>query len=256
MESPNTVTVDLSLDRGRLKLDAAFQFDSVVVVTGSSGAGKTTLLRVLAGLDHCDDGHLSVGESVWVSAGASLPAELRSVGYLSQEGGLFPHMSAVDNVAFPLIGDRIGRRLRRANATALLDQLGLAEVVDAAVIRLSGGQRRRVALARALAADRSLYLLDEPFAGLDSRSADLTLNFLGNRLSRLAAPALIAGHDLLRLSLLSDRTLRLTGGRIVEPAADPVLTERGSEGRAHVQARATTRRSTVHTLADYRVGSR
>ncbi|MFY9264560.1 MAG: ATP-binding cassette domain-containing protein [Solirubrobacterales bacterium] len=251
----SSLTVDLSLCRGRFSLDVAFSIDATAALTGPSGAGKTTLLRVLAGLDQCGDGYVSVGEDVWIGAGRPTPAELRSVGCLAQEGGLFPHMTAAGNVAYPLIADRVGRRRRRAVAVALLAEIGLADVADVPVTRLSGGQRRRVALARALAGERAVYLLDEPFAGLDARTADRVEAFIGERLRRAASPALIAGHDLGRLSTLAERTLRLTGGRLVESVPDEAWAISGSADRARVREPAATPQNTVRRLADYRAGS-
>lgn len=157
---------------------AAFELDveiavdhGILVLFGPSGAGKSMLLRVIAGVERVDAGTIRLGERTLLDteAGINLDARRRSVGYVPQDYALFPHLSAIDNVAYPMVAGRGMRRgAAHARARELLAVVGLAERGDARPFELSGGQQQRVALARAVAADPEVLLLDEPLAALDT----------------------------------------------------------------------------------------
>lgn len=149
----------------RLELDVR---EEVLVLFGPSGAGKTTALRCIAGLLAPDEGEVLVDDTAFFrrhrpGRPANLPARKRGVGYLFQGYALFPHMSALDNVAYPLWRAKDAR----TRAQTLLEQMRLTHVADRFPAELSGGQQQRVALARALAHDPRVLLLDEPFSALD-----------------------------------------------------------------------------------------
>lgn len=247
MSRADSIVVDLRVERPEFALDVAFRGGGVLAVGGRSGSGKSTLLRAIAGLERAT-GQLSVGGETWLDGGITLPPEQRSIGALMQSEGLFPHMSAMENVGFGVT--KGNRRSRRARAVDLLGDLGLKEQADAAVTKLSGGQRRRVALARALADDRRIYLLDEPFAGLDARTADQAAELIERRLREAGAAAVIAGHDAERLARISDRSILLADGRMI------ALSAAGSTVRAHVSARGGSPRNTARTQPDCRESSR
>src|SRR5947209_6238518 len=137
-----------------------------LAIAGPSGAGKTTLLRLIAGLLQPTAGWIRCDGTTWFDAerGLDVPAERRPCGYVFQDYALFPHLSAGDNVAFAIRGER---RARRRQAFELLERFGLAERAKARPAELSGGERQRVAIARALAREPRLLLLDEPLAALD-----------------------------------------------------------------------------------------
>jgi ABC-type sugar transport system ATPase subunit len=132
-------------------------------LVGPSGAGKTTLLRAIAGLESLDAGSIALGDRPL----DGVPSHRRQVAVVFQEPRLLPHLSVVDNVAFPLRAARVGRLERRQRAAALLDEVGLGGFSGRGVRGLSGGEQQRVALARALCAEPQLLLLDEPLAALD-----------------------------------------------------------------------------------------
>ncbi len=149
----------------RLQLDVR---EEVLVLFGPSGAGKTTTLRCVAGLLTPDEGEVLVDDAVFFrrhrpGRSANLPARRRGVGYLFQGYALFPHLNALDNVAYPLWRQRDARK----RALGLLDQMRLTPLAERYPSELSGGQQQRVALARALAGDPRVLLLDEPFSALD-----------------------------------------------------------------------------------------
>ena len=139
---------------------------ALTAILGSSGAGKTTLLRVVAGFEPADEGTVTLGGMTVDSKRERVPPERRHIGYVPQDGALFPHMTVHANVAFALPRDGSGRQ--RGVVGEMLDLVGLAGLGGRYPHELSGGQQQRVAIARALASRPRLVLLDEPFAALDA----------------------------------------------------------------------------------------
>ena len=171
-----TVRVHGVLRRG----DWSLAFDELAVtggltaVVGPNGAGKTSLLRLIAGLEAISAGTVHIGDTmVDEPATATFVApDRRAVAMVFQDHRLFPHLRAVDDVAFPLRRRGVERARARARALELLARVGMADHADARPDRLSGGQRQRVAVARALARDAEVLLLDEPLASIDDASRD------------------------------------------------------------------------------------
>jgi molybdate transport system ATP-binding protein len=203
---------------GHLHLRLALEVGagSCLALAGPSGAGKTTALRVAAGLLRPGWGRVACGGRTWLDTdrGVDLPPESRRCGYLFQEGALFPHLSAWQNVAYPLRG--LPRRERRARAHELLERLGLAARTDASPRTLSGGERQRVALARALARRPDALLLDEPLSALDARTRTTASRELAATLREVAVPALLVTHDFAEAALLGDRVGVIDAGRVVQ----------------------------------------
>ncbi|HYX57515.1 MAG TPA: ATP-binding cassette domain-containing protein, partial [Streptosporangiaceae bacterium] len=143
-------------------LDLEVPAGSLTAILGPSGSGKTTLLRLLAGFERADTGSIGIGGVLVDGPGAYLPPERRRIGYVPQEGSLFPHLTVAGNVGFGLpAGQRRGGKV-----DALLQTVGLGGFGRRYPHQLSGGQQQRVALARALAIEPAVVLLDEPFASL------------------------------------------------------------------------------------------
>ena len=172
------VTIDYRLTHP-VALHAAFEIRGFTALLGRSGAGKSSLIKALAGL-------IPAAGTPW----GGLAPELRGVGYLPQTAALFPHLTALENVAYPLRG-----RDRFERAKALLDELGLLDFAPRPARQLSGGEAQRIALARALAHRPQLLLLDEPSSGLDTTTRDATFTWLIDTLQARAVPALAATHD-------------------------------------------------------------
>jgi molybdate transport system ATP-binding protein len=193
------------------QLDAC---DEVLVLFGPSGAGKTTILNMVAGLVRPDAGEIVVDDTVvfgYVQGAARhVPARDRGIGYVMQSYALFPHMSALENVMFPLARAAD----RRERAAALLELLGIAEHAARRPAQLSGGQQQRVAIARALAAERRLLLLDEPFAALDGRTRDRLQADLRRIRAGLGITALLVTHQLEDAFAVGDRIAVMRSGRI------------------------------------------
>jgi molybdate transport system ATP-binding protein len=200
---------------GDLDLDVALDVEAgrCLAVAGPSGAGKTTILRIAAGLLRPERGVVRCGERTWLDTAArtDLAPEERRCAYLFQDHALFPHLRAWQNVAYPLRG-----RDRRDRAHALLERFGVAHRAEARPAALSGGERRRVALARALARDPDALLLDEPLAALDPRTRAAAARELGAVLREAGVPALLVTHDFTEAAELGDAVGVLDGGRIVQ----------------------------------------
>ncbi|MDN0200365.1 ABC transporter ATP-binding protein [Streptomyces sp. S.PNR 29] len=204
----------LVIDRGAFRLDVTLTAapGDVVALLGPNGAGKTTALRALAGLAPLTGGHLRLD-------GARLertPPESRPVGVVFQDYLLFPHLSALDNVAFGPRCHGATKAEARAQAATWLDRMGLADHAGAKPRRLSGGQAQRVALARALATHPRLLLLDEPLAALDARTRLEVRAQLRRHLSDFEAVAVLVTHDPLDAMVLADRLVVVEHGRVVQ----------------------------------------
>ncbi len=203
---------------GGLELDVALDVPDgrCLALTGPSGAGKTSVLRTVAGLLRPERGRVSCGEETWLDTerGVDVAPEARACGYVFQDYALFPHLTARENVAYPLRG--MARAERRAAALALLDRFGVAALADARPRTLSGGERQRVAVARALARRPRALLLDEPLSALDARTRARAARELAAVLRDSGAPSLLVTHDFMEAALLGDEVAVIDGGRVVQ----------------------------------------
>jgi phospholipid/cholesterol/gamma-HCH transport system ATP-binding protein len=190
----------------------------VVALIGGSGTGKSVLLREIIGLLRPQAGHIALfGESVWDSAPAQLNALRRRFGVLFQDGALFSSLSVEDNVAVPLFEHtRLPHPVCRRLARLKLSMAGLPDsVAGKRPSELSGGMRKRVALARALALDPELLFLDEPTSGLDpisARAFDAMIRLLSDN---LGLTVFLVTHDLDTLFSIIDRVIVLADGRVL-----------------------------------------
>jgi iron(III) transport system ATP-binding protein len=194
-------------------LDLKATAGSFTAILGPSGSGKTTLLRLLAGFEAPDRGTVRIGERVVDGEGRHVHPEHRKIGYVPQEGGLFPHLTVQANVAFGL-----PRKARRHGAGDLLDMVGLAELAKRYPHQLSGGQQQRVALARALAVEPEIVLLDEPFASLDAHLRSSVREQVQRVLQTSQTTTLLVTHDQDEALSLADQVAVLREGRIVQCA--------------------------------------
>ncbi len=192
---------------------------ALVAILGASGSGKTTLLRLICGFERADAGTIALDGRVVSAPGRHVPAPARGVGYVPQEGALFPHLSVAANVAFGL-----PRRQRRDMARIgwLLQLVGLPPGFAARPPQsLSGGEQQRVALARALAPGPRLVLLDEPFSALDAGLRADTRAAVAAALREAGATALLVTHDQAEALSVGDAVAVLRAGRVAQ-MADPV----------------------------------
>lgn len=193
---------------------AAAPDQPVTVLLGPSGAGKTTILRALAGLERPHRGTIACGDVVFsdASAGRCLPPQARRAGVMFQDLALFPHLTVAENVAFGLCGLPVPERSRRV--TEWLERLHIAELAARRPGQLSGGQQQRVALARVMAPDPSLMLLDEPLAALDPPLRTELRAELRTLLAASRVPTVLVTHDRTEALALGDRVGIVIGGRL------------------------------------------
>ena len=187
---------------------------SFTALLGPSGCGKTTLLRLIAGFEDPDGGTIALGDRVVTGAGRSVAARRRGIGFVPQEGGLFPHLTVAANISFglPRQQRRAGGRVRE-----LLDLVGLdAALAERSPHQLSGGQQQRVALARALAPEPSLVLLDEPFSSLDAALREETRAAVSRALTASGATAVLVTHDQSEALSMADQVAVMRGGGLVQ----------------------------------------
>ncbi len=201
-----------------LDVDLCAGDEEVVALLGPNGAGKTTLLRVLAGLIPLRDGHVMLDGEVLEAPdrGIRVPPEKRPVGIVFQNYMLFPHLSALDNVAYGLRRLREHKTDARTHAAEWLDRVGLAGEGASRPSQLSGGQQQRVALARALAPEPRVLLLDEPLAALDAGVRDDMRRELRRHLAGFPAVRLLVTHEPLDALALADRIVIIEAGRVVQ----------------------------------------
>jgi molybdate transport system ATP-binding protein len=215
-----SVQASIAVRRGSfaLELDLAVADGEVLAVLGPNGAGKSTVLRVLAGLLPPDGGRVAVDGEVWddVAGGAHVPPHRRRLGMVFQDHLLFPHLSIRDNVGFGLRTRGAGRADARRAADAWLDRVGIGELAGRRPAQLSGGQGQRAALARALAPDPALLLLDEPLSALDARTRLTVRAELRRHLAGFAGSTVLVTHDPVDAMALADRVLVVEEGRVVQ----------------------------------------
>lgn len=205
----------LRLPLGRFTLELEATLDGrVTAIFGASGAGKTSLLELIAGLRRPAQGAIRLDGTVLTDLAARtfIPAERRAIGYVPQEGALFPHLAVRRNLLYGFASDR--PRPAGLSLDHVAEVLEIAPLVDRAVATLSGGEKQRVALGRALLAAPRLLLLDEPLAGLDAPLRERLLPYLARVRDEFAIPMLYVTHAPDEVMALCDDVLVLTAGRV------------------------------------------
>jgi ABC-type sulfate/molybdate transport systems ATPase subunit len=197
-----------------------------LMLVGDNGCGKTTLLNLVAGLDDPDAGRIALDGRVLFDSEerVSVPPEFRGIGYVFQSYALFPHMSIYDNVAFGLRTRKMAAAEIKIRVKENLEAAGLWEIRAAKAANVSGGQKQRAALARALIIEPSLLLLDEPLSALDVRKQATMRRELRETIRACAVPCIIVTHDLRDVASMGDQACLLEQGKIAQHArAEDVL---------------------------------
>jgi molybdate transport system ATP-binding protein len=205
--------VDVEVRRGDRTIAAAFAVDDgeTVALVGRNGAGKTTALEAIAGTADASGRVILDGRSL-----SDLPPERRGIGVAFQDAMLFPKLSVLENVAFPLRAAGVGRDAARRRARDTLIELAPSVDPAARPASLSGGERQRVALARALVGEPKVLLLDEPFAAVDAEAKPELRSLLRRTLASFDGPRVLVTHDPVEAMTLADRLVLLEDGRVTQ----------------------------------------
>ncbi len=212
---PALADVDLEVGKGQ-----------VLALLGASGSGKTTLLHTLAGFIRPTCGEVCLGGEVVAGTNRWVAPEHREVGLVFQGAALWPHITVLDTVAFPIRRKGRSRAEARKLAGVLLEQFGLTELADRLPAQLSGGEQQRVGLARALSRDPALFLFDEPTAHLDPHLRGVVLDEIARRRQALGAAAVYATHDATEALAVADLVAVLRAGRVVQVGTPGEVYER------------------------------
>ncbi|MGZ8625510.1 MAG: ABC transporter ATP-binding protein [Actinomycetota bacterium] len=213
-----TLTVDVEARRGAFAVRAAFEAAAgeTLALLGPNGSGKSTLVASISGLAPPGAGSVTLDGTVLddADAGVHIPPERRPIGVVFQDLLLFPHLSALENVAFPLRARGTAKAEARGRADALLGRLGVGGRAGARPGDLSGGEAQRVALARALIAEPALLLLDEPLSALDVGSRARVRDVVRDELARFPGVRILVTHDPVEAATLADRLVLLEDGMV------------------------------------------
>jgi len=212
----NAGRCSIRLQRAEFTIEAEFDIPTrgVIGIFGHSGSGKTTLLRCLAGLEKGVQGHIEVNGQTWLSDNRNLSSQARNIGYIFQESRLFPHLSVLANLDY-------GAKRCTVRNTAPLDREHLFELLNIGHLlrrkpaELSGGEKQRVAIGRAMLKNPQIMLLDEPLASLDAKRKQEILPFLDRLHAELSIPMLYVSHSIKEISRLCDYLLVMDQGRIL-----------------------------------------
>lgn len=191
-------------------LDVKFNADKeIVVLVGPSGSGKTTILNCLAGLTKMNDGYVQLNDRDLCRDGKSLvPVQERKIGYVFQDYALFPHKTVWENIAYGMKDERFTRNL--------MMELNITHLIDQYPHEISGGEKQRTALIRALATEPECLLLDEPFSALDEDTKKLSYEQLIMIQRKWQIPILLVTHNLYEIEKLANKTLYIQKGMLWE----------------------------------------
>lgn len=212
------LSVRARLPQRDVDVDITVAGGEVLAVLGPNGAGKSTLLQMIAGLLQPETARITLGDTVLTDTAAKtfIPPHGRGIAMLSQQAMLFPHMTAETNVAYAPRCRGLSRSAAREQARHWLTAVDAMELAARRPMELSGGQAQRIAVARALAAEPRLLLLDEPMAALDVTAAPAMRRLLRTVLREAGRTAIIVTHDLLDALALADTVVVIEGGRVME----------------------------------------
>ena len=208
----STLSVEVQLGAVDVKFDVP---PGVTVLFGPSGAGKSRSLGCIAGIFTPERGRIALGDEVWFDRRHVVPIHERRVAYVFQTLALFPHLTALENVAYGVTGSKDEKR---AHAEAMLAKMHVGELAERKPRTFSGGEAQRVALARAFAMKPRVVLLDEPFSALDSAVKTELLREVGEELAKERVPAILVTHQPEDAEVLGERVVFLEKGRVTRVA--------------------------------------
>lgn len=218
---------------------------------GPSGSGKTLTLNALAGLFLPNDGHISIGGKTLYNTDDDkcLPARERNIGYVFQDYALFPHLTVRENIAFPFRNKKRKSQAVNDKIDALLEKFELEDLADHYPQHISGGQKQRTALARALIFKPSLLLMDEPFSALDSLLRARVRRECAKMLSTMEIPTIIITHDPADVVAFAESVILYDQGLASEPVPLTEMYKKGSNGNPLVESLILAAKTSPEVLA-------
>lgn len=191
-------------------LDVKFEVNNeIVALFGPSGSGKTTILNAIAGLTKLTDGTIKLKDRLFVKHGKSLiPVQKRNVGYVFQSYALFPHMTIWENIKYGMKDEKMTKQL--------IEQLGIEHILHEYPQKVSGGERQRTAMIRALATKPEILLLDEPFSALDEQTKNISIEQVKTVHRSWKIPIIFVSHNRKEVKTLTDTILYIREGKILE----------------------------------------
>lgn len=213
------IKIQLKLERNNqnnfsLDVDVSLSVPGVIGIFGESGSGKTTFLRSLAGLQNLPSAVINFNDEVWQNDQIFVPTHKRSIGYVFQEDGLLPHLTAKENIEYAI--RRQKKALEKGLYEKVLSILNIESLLGVFPDRLSGGERQRVSIARSLLQQPRILLMDEPLASLDERRKREILPYLERISKHFVIPILYVSHSVEEIARLADHVLVFKQGRIFE----------------------------------------
>jgi iron(III) transport system ATP-binding protein len=199
-------------------VDLVVEPGEFVVLLGPSGSGKTTLLRCIAGLEWADEGEISILDQTVFSDDVVVPPEKRDIGMVFQSYAIWPHMTVLQNVSLSLTKgrQRMPKAKARERALAALELMGIGHLADRSATMVSGGQQQRIALARAIAVEPGLLLMDEPLSNLDAQLREKIRGEIRLLAKRLSTTIIYVTHDRVEAMALADKIVVLGEGRVLQ----------------------------------------
>jgi molybdate transport system ATP-binding protein len=255
----STLSLNVALDRPgfELRVELELALSGITAVFGPSGSGKTTLLRIVAGLEREARGSVSFDGDVWLRGGVHVPAHRRRIGYVFQDGRLFPHLTVEQNLRFALQRGSNGSQRPPIDFSAAVSALDLGPLLARSTPSLSGGEQQRVAIARALLTSPRLVLMDEPLSSLDVARKREILPHIERLPETFGVPVLYVTHNVDEVARLASGVVLLAAGRVVAHGGIGEIFERadlsdltgGLEAGVVVRARVTAHDRGIATLA-------
>src|SRR5262245_12544375 len=222
-----TLAIDIKHRLGSFLLDARFEAEGrLIALFGRSGSGKTSIINIIAGLIRPERGRVAIGDDLLVDTarGIFVPRHRRRIGYVFQEGRLFPHLTVRQNL---LYGRWFAPRMKgREDLNSVVDLLGIGALLERRPGRLSGGEKQRVAIGRALLADPRLLLMDEPLASLDEERKDEILPYIERLRDRSRVPIIYVSHAVAEVARLASTIVLLSEGRVAAVGSTPEVMHR------------------------------
>jgi len=222
------IDIQIAKRQGNFQVDAAFQTQNagITALFGPSGAGKTSVINMVAGLTRPDKGRVVVQDRVLFDSDQriDLPPEKRSIGYIFQDGRLFPHLTVRGNLTYGMKLTPLSRRY--VGFDQVVDLLGVDQLLDRRPAKLSGGEKQRVAIGRALLTSPRLLLMDEPLSSLDEARKEEVLPFIAKLPRTFLIPIIYVTHSVVEIQRLADRLVLLEAGKSISAGAVPEMMSR------------------------------